>query len=61
MGKAVIPPAPKHIFTSTCIINDEFVVVLFKGNGASDPETGPTNVEQVTCDTNGASRKDENV
>jgi hypothetical protein len=61
MIKTLIPPTTQHINPSTCTVNDEVVVVLFKGNGVFDPESSPGNVEQMACDTNGAGGKDENV
>lgn len=60
MGKALNPPISQHIFPSTCTIDDELVVVLFEGNVAFDPESRPSNVEEVACDTNGTFGKDQN-
>lgn len=61
MSKTLIPPISQHILPSTRSTDDKLVVVLSERNGAFDPEPGPDNVEQVTCDTNCAVGKDENV
>ena len=61
MSKTFIPPISQHIIPFTCTVNDELVVVLFEGNGAFDPESGPAHIEQVACDANCTVRKDKDV
>lgn len=59
MVKTSIPPVPQQIFPSACAVNDESVVVREEGECAFHPKSSPSNVEEVTCDTNNAVEKDE--
>ena len=59
MTETFLPPVAQHIFPFARTINDVRVVVLPEGDGTFYPEPCPANVEQMTCNADGAVEKDE--